>query len=70
MTLSARLVWWTGHREAWMAERFVFGFVASSNALPDLVGSRLDAGELLAGVSAVTSTRSTPTRTPAWSNRS
>jgi hypothetical protein len=26
-----------------MAERFVFGFVASSNALPDLVGSRLDA---------------------------
>jgi hypothetical protein len=35
-----------------MAERFVFGFVASSNALPDLVGSRLDAGELLAGVSA------------------
>jgi len=35
-----------------MAERFVFGFVASADALPGLVGSRLDASELLSGVSA------------------
>lgn len=33
-----------------MAERFVFGFVVSADALWNLVGSRLDAGEVLAGV--------------------
>jgi hypothetical protein len=37
--------------EAFVAERFVFGFVVSVDALERLVGSQLDADELLATVS-------------------